>query len=108
MFLGASTQHSMFVKFMSLGSLVHVTKAEVDDAYDICVEQSDRFKTDIGGLGVDNAARYVANEVVNKLKSEKGMLVLVVRDPCHCVGFWPRHYPSWSLYRMFLRIRRPF
>ena len=53
----------MFFKWSDLGSNVHVTDAEVDDACNVCNQIKLAFNTKIASISVDNAASKVANHV---------------------------------------------
>jgi hypothetical protein len=47
---------SLFFKWSDIGRDVHVTDAEVDDAYNVCNQIKLAFNTKIARISVDNAA----------------------------------------------------
>lgn len=77
---------SFFYTWIDLGSDVHVTQAEADAAYRICVEVKALFDNLVGitAIPVDNAARGIANLVVQRLMSD-GDFPFTLRDPVHCL-----------------------
>ncbi len=75
---------SLFFKWTDLGSDVHVTAAEVDDAYDVCNKMKVAFNTKIASISVDNAASKVAERVAQKLNAD-GDPTLPLRNPAHCI-----------------------
>ncbi len=75
---------SLFFKRSDLGSNVHVTDAEVDDAYNARNQIKLAFNTKIASISVDNAASKVANRVAKKLNTD-GDATLPLRDPAHCI-----------------------
>ena len=77
---------SMFFKWSDLGSNVHITNAEVDDAYRICNQIKSAFETKIASISVDNAAGKVAESVAKKLQAD-GDPALPLCDPAHCIDF---------------------
>ena len=74
----------MFLTWTDLGSTKHHTDAEVEDAYNVCVDAVKTFKSNIASLDVDNAARGAVAKVANKFAKE-GAVILVIRDPLHCI-----------------------
>ena len=60
---------SMFFKWSNLGSNVHITDAEVDDAYGICNQIKSAFDTKITSISVDNATGKVAGSLAKKVAS---------------------------------------
>ena len=54
---------SLFYKWTDLGSDVHVTDAEVDNAYNVCNQIKVAFNAKISSISVDNAASKVAEHV---------------------------------------------
>ena len=75
----------MFLDCSDLGSLKHQTDAEVKDAFRICKGAVDKYKTPLASIDVDNAARPMASRVASRFKTQCGQVVLVLRDPSHCV-----------------------
>ena len=90
MYIVSRGKYSVFYRMKNLVSLVHVMEAEVTDAYNICIKLS-RFLGPIPCLPVDNAARGVANAVALKLRTVYGLIVLVLRDPAHCLDLLPKN-----------------
>ena len=72
---------SVFLDMSSLGTLVHVTEAEVADALRVCERAKKMYKSTIASIPVDNAARHVAARVCEELEES----ALVSRDPSHTV-----------------------
>ncbi len=75
---------SLFSKWSDLGSDVHVTDAEVDDAYNVCSQIKLAFNMKIASISVDNAASKVANRVAKKLNAD-GDATLPLCNPAHCI-----------------------
>ncbi len=75
----------MFYKWTDLGSDIHVTDAEVDNAYDVCNQIKVAFNTKIASISVDNAASKVAECVSQKLNAD-GDSTLPLCDPAHCIN----------------------
>ena len=75
---------SLFFKWTDLGVDVHVTAAEVDDAYDVCNQIKVAFITRIASISVDNAASKVAERVAQKLNAD-GDPTLPLRDSAHSI-----------------------
>ena len=69
----------MFHSWASLGSDVHVTKAEIKAAYKVCVDLMQTLGCKIAALSVDNAAKAVAEEVSKELNLKNDMIVLTLR-----------------------------
>jgi hypothetical protein len=80
---------SLFLKWTNLGGGVHVSAAEVDDAYDVCNQIKVAFNTKIASISVDNAASKVAEHVAQKLNID-GDPTLPICNPAHCIVFYPR------------------
>jgi hypothetical protein len=66
------------------GSNVHVTDAEVDDAYHVCIQIKLVFNTKIASISVNNAASKVANRVAKKMYTD-GNATLPLPNPAHCI-----------------------
>ena len=77
-------QFSIFFTWSDLGSVKHQTQAEVDDCVRICKAAVKEYKVPIASIDVDNAARLVAAKAAAN-DAFKGMTILVIRDPSHCV-----------------------
>jgi hypothetical protein len=75
---------SLFFKWTDLGGDVHITAAEVNDAYDVCNQIKVAFDTKIASISVDNAASKVAEHVAQKLNAD-GDPPLPLRDPAHSI-----------------------
>ena len=73
----------MFFKWSNLGSNVHITAADVADAYNVCNQIKSAFSTKIASISVDNAASKMAERVAQKLNAN-GDPALPLRDPTHC------------------------
>ena len=69
----------MFLKWSNLGSEVHVTEAEVREAFKVCLDCIKSYGTDIACIAVDNQAKLVADTVAQKLKDELDINVLLLR-----------------------------
>ena len=91
----------MFFKWSDLGSNVHVTDAEVDDAYFICNQIKSAFETKIASISVDNAAGKVAESVAKKLQAD-GDPALPLRDPAHCIDLLSKDLANTSFVRSVL------
>jgi hypothetical protein len=91
----------MFFKWSDLGSNVHVTDAEVDDAYSVCTQIKSVFDTKIAGISVDNAACKVAESVVKKLQAD-GDLALPLCNPAHCIDLLSKDLANTSVARSVL------
>jgi hypothetical protein len=76
---------SLFFKWTDLGSDVHVTAAEVDDAYDVYNQIKVAFNTKIASISVDNAASMVTEHVAQKLNAD-GDPTLPLHNPAHCIN----------------------
>ncbi len=76
---------SLFYKWTDLGSDIHVTDAEVDNAYDVCNQIKVAYNTKIASISVDNAASKVAERISQKLNAD-GDSTLPLRDPAHCIN----------------------
>jgi hypothetical protein len=72
----------MFHNMVNLTVQKHVTAAEVEAIVKECNAVAETFSKPICAVAVDNAARFVAADVV-VVKQLVG-LVLVLRDPGHC------------------------
>lgn len=70
----------MFHNMVNLTLQKHVTAAEVEAIVKECNAVAETFSKPICAVAVDNAARFVAADVVKQLVG----LVLVLRDPGHC------------------------
>lgn len=70
----------MFHNMVNLTVQKHVTAAEVEAIVKECNAVAETFSKPICAVAVDNAARFVAADVVKQLVG----LVLVLRDPGHC------------------------
>ena len=79
MFTASKAGVSQFLKWASLGSEVHVTDAEVREAFKVCLDCIKSYGADIACLAVDNAAKMIAETVALKLKDELDINVLVLR-----------------------------
>lgn len=100
-------QHSMFYTMNHLGSLVHVTKAEVDDAVAVCYKLKEAYGR-IACLPVDNAARHVAEEVKKVLNAgESDEKVLVLRDISHCLDLLSKNMSTISFVKEMLDDTKP-
>lgn len=75
---------SMFMKWIDLGSDVHVTTAEIKSGFQVCVEAMRMFDRGISCIPCDNAATKVSNGIV-ELLTERGHHAFTVRDPSHCI-----------------------
>ena len=75
---------SIFLTWTDLGSTKHQTKAEIEDACNVCKAAVAKFRSNIASLDVDNVARGMAGKVAAKFAAE-GEVVLVIRDPSHCI-----------------------
>ncbi len=75
---------SLFFKWSDLGSNVHVTDAEVDDACNVCNQIKLAFNTKIASISVDNAASKVVNCVAKKLNAD-GDATLPLQNPAPCI-----------------------
>ena len=87
---------SVFHQWSSLGSDVHVTEAEVEDAKKVCDNARKLFECDIASLPVDNAAVNVASKVVELLNLE-GQKTIVSRDPAHCIDLLSKDIAKTSV-----------
>jgi hypothetical protein len=76
---------SLFFKWTDLGSDVHVTAAEVDDAYDVCNQIKVAFNTKIASISMDNSASKVAERVAQKLNADSDP-TLPLCNPAHCIN----------------------
>ena len=74
----------MFHDWTDLGSLKHQTDAEVENCVTVCKQAVKQYQVPIASLCVDNAAKTVASKVVAS-EELKGMKILVLRDPSHCI-----------------------
>ncbi len=92
---------SLFLKWTNLGSDVHVTAAEVDDAYDVCNQIKVAFNTKIANISVDNAASKVAERVAQKLNSDSDP-TLPLRNPAHCIDLLSKNLAKSSVARSVL------
>ena len=79
MFSASKAGMSQFLKWISLGSEVHVTEAEVREAFKVCLDCIKSYGADIACIAVDNAAKQIADMVAKKLKEELDINVLVLR-----------------------------
>ncbi len=86
----------MFFKQSDLGSNVHVTDAEVDDAYSVCTQIKSAFDTKIASISVDNAACKVAESVAKKLQAD-GDPALPLHDPVHCIDLLSKDLANTSV-----------
>ena len=77
----SKSDFSVFLDFTDLGSVKHQTKAEVEDAHNICLAAMETYNAMIASVPVDNAAKCVANELCKLL----GNSVTTSRDPDHCL-----------------------
>ena len=68
----------MFLKWLSMGSDVHVTKSEIEEAFKVCRVCVQNFGCNIACLAVDNAAKKIAEGIADKLENELGCKVLVL------------------------------
>ena len=75
----------MFHNIVNLTVQKHVTAAEVEAIVKECNAVAETFSKPICAVAVDNAARFVAADVVKQLVG----LVLVLRDPGHCNDLLP-------------------
>jgi hypothetical protein len=91
----------MFFKWSDLGSDVHVTEAEVADAYNVCNQIKSAFSTKIASISVDNAASKVAQRVAKKLNAD-GDPALPLRDPAHCIDLLSKDLAKTSVVRSVL------
>ena len=57
----------------------------MQDALKICKDAMQKYSVPIASIPVDNAARHVAAEVTEILMKDHGIVVVVSRDPAHCV-----------------------
>jgi hypothetical protein len=87
---------SLFYKWTDLGSDVHATDAEVDNAYDVCNQIKVAFNTKIASISVDNAASKVAERVSRKLNAD-GDSTLPLRDPAHCINLFSKDLAKSSV-----------
>jgi hypothetical protein len=87
---------SIFFKWSDLGSNVHVTDAEVDDAHTVCTQIKSAFDTKIASISVDNAACKVAESVTKKLQAD-GDPALPLRDPVHCIDLLSKDLTNTSV-----------
>ncbi len=92
---------SLFFKWIDLGSNVHVTDAEVDDAYNVCNQIKLAFNTKIASISVDNAASKVANHVAKKLNAD-GYATLPLCNPAHCIDLLFKDLAKPSVVRTVL------
>ena len=92
---------SMFFKWSDLGSDVHVTEAEVADAYNVCKQIKSAFSTKIASISVDNAASKVAECVTKKLNADSDT-ALPLRDPAHCIDLLSKDLAKTSVVRSVL------
>ncbi len=74
----------MFFKWTDLASDVHITAAEVEDAYDVCNQIKVAFNIKIASISADNAASKVAECVAQKLNAD-GDPTLPLHNPAHCI-----------------------
>ncbi len=74
----------LFFQWSDLGSDVHITAAEVDDAYDVFNQVKVAFNTKIASISVDNATSKVAEHVSQKLNAD-GDQTLPLHNPAHCI-----------------------
>ena len=98
--------HSMFYTMNHLGSLVHVTEAEVNDAVAVCTELMQTYGR-IACLPVDNAARHVAQATKDMLNNEHGQKVLTLRDMAHCLDLLSKNMSSVSFVIEVLEDSKP-
>ena len=77
-------EFSSFHHWSNLGSDIHVTEKEVQDAKAVCDSARSTYNCSIASLPVDNAALNVATKVAALLQLE-GEKTIVSRDPAHCV-----------------------
>ncbi len=87
---------SMFFKWSDLGSNVHITNAEVDDAYRICNQIKSAFDTKIASISVDNGAGKVEESVAKKVKAD-GDPTLPLCDPPHCIELLSKNLTNTSV-----------
>ena len=87
---------SLFYKWTDLGSDIHVTDAEVDNAYDDCNQIKVAFNTKIASISVDNAAGKVAESVAKKLQAD-GDPALPLHDPAHCIDLLSKDLANTSV-----------
>ena len=87
---------SLFYKWTDLGSDVHATDAEVDNAYDVCNQIKVAFNTKIASISVDNAASKVAERVSQKLNAD-GDSTLPLHDPAHCIDLLSKDLANTSV-----------
>ncbi len=87
---------SMFLKWSSLRSNIHITDAEVDDAYGICKQIKSAFDTKIASISVDNVACKIAESVAKKLQAD-GDPALLLHDPTHCIDLLSKDLANTSV-----------
>ncbi len=92
---------SLFFKWSDIGSDVHVTDAEVDDAYNVCNQIKLAFNTKIASISVDNAASKVADRVAKKLNAD-GDATLPLCNPAHCTDLLSKDLAKSSVVRTVL------
>ncbi len=92
---------SLFFKWTNLGSDVHITAAEVDDAYDVCNQIKVAFNTKTASISVDNTASKVAERVAQKLNAD-GDPTLPLHNPAHCIDLLSKDRAKSSVVRSVL------
>jgi hypothetical protein len=86
----------MFFKWNNLGKNIHVTDAEVDDAYRIFKQIKSAFDTKITSISVNNAACTIAESVAKKLQAD-GDPALPLHDPAHCIDVLSKDLTNTSV-----------
>jgi hypothetical protein len=86
----------LFLKWSNLGSNVHATDAEIDDAYRICNQIKSAFDTKIASISVDNVACKVAEIVAKKLRAD-GDPALPLHRPAHCIDLLSKDLANTSV-----------
>jgi hypothetical protein len=75
---------SLFFKWSDLGSDVHVTDPEVDDAYNVCNQIKLAFNTKIASISVDNAASKSSQPHCQQVEP-RWQCNLSLCNPTHCI-----------------------
>jgi hypothetical protein len=91
----------LFFKWSDLGSNIHVTDAEMDDAYNVCNQIKLALNKKINSISVDNAASKVANCVAKKLNPD-GDATLPLCNPAYCIDLLSKDLAKSSVVRTVL------
>jgi hypothetical protein len=95
---------SLFLTITNLGDEAHDTEAETREALEIIKSLRTQIGVPISNAAVDNAARAVANQMLERYSEAfpDDPPAVMTRDPCHCLDLMCKDFGNFKCFKPFL------